>query len=449
VAASFLRLALPLLLVSCDAPSATGAASTAALSAASAASSGAAPDPSVGRAVDDRTALAMADPGTNTTVDAQVRAAQEWVRRLPKSTDKMIELGRAWAVKARHSSDPGHYLHVKACAELVLDREADNHLARELLALVFASQHRFNEARELAERVLERDPEAFITLGVLSDVAFELGRMEQAIEAADRMAAFKPNAASYVRVSFFLWLRGKGPQALSAAKLAIEAAEDPANPEPKAYALSQTAGFFFHRGDYEGADAGYDKALAAFPGYPPALAGRGRVAHALGDAKRAVALLEASFRAAPLAETAWRLGDARAAAGDERGAAEVYARVVEIGRAGDRRTLALFYAVKNRDVDEAVRLAAAEMKERPGMYTEDAYGWALYRAGRPADAKQHSEAAIRHGTPDASLLYHAGAVRLALGDRSGEKLVRDALTLSPQFDPTAAPEARRLLDGLR
>jgi hypothetical protein len=44
------------------------------------------------------------------------------------------------------------------------------------------------------------------------------------------------------------------------------------------------------------------------------------------------------------------------------------------------------------------------------------------------------------------LLYHAGAIRIALGDLArGERLVRDALDLNPRFDMTGAAEAEQLL----
>jgi tetratricopeptide (TPR) repeat protein len=249
-----------------------------------------------------------------------------------------------------------------------------------------------------------------------------------------------------MRVSFFQWLRGDTPAALRSAKLGIESSNDPEKPEPKAYALVQTANYFFHKGDYEGADEGYKKAASLFADYPPALVGRGKVAHAMGDPRRAAELLLNAYRQIPLAETAWRLGDARAAAGDAAGAEEAYGWVVKIGRGTDPRTLSLFYSTKNRDLDEALKLAEGEMKVRPGIYTQDALAWALHRKGRLADAREAIDKATRHGTKDPLLLYHAGAIRIAAGDEEGgQKLVKEALALSPKFDPVAAVEAAELV----
>ena len=50
------------------------------------------------------------------------------------------------------------------------------------------------------------------------------------------------------------------------------------------------------------------------------------------------------------------------------------------------------------------------------------------------------------GTPDARLLYHSGAIRLALGDeQSGRALLKKALLLNPALDAGSSAEATALL----
>ncbi len=90
-------------------------------------------------------------------------------------------------------------------------------------------------------------------------------------------------------------------------------------------------------------------------------------------------------------------------------------------------------------------LAEAEKKVRDDIYTEDALAWALYRKGDFAQARIASDKAMALGTKDARLLYHAGAIRIAAGDKpAGERLVREALRLNPSFDRTGAAEAAKL-----
>lgn len=149
----------------------------------------------------------------------------------------------------------------------------------------------------------------------------------------------------------------------------------------------------------------------------------------------------------PLPETAWLLGDAREMLGDSVGAHAEYERVIQTGKRSDRLTLALFYATKDREHEEALRLIEAERGVRGGIYIDDTYAWALYRAGRIAEARRASDQALRLGTRDARLLYHAGAIWIATGDPIGRQLVQKALALNPKFDLTGATEATKLLNS--
>lgn len=389
--------------------------------------------------------LALADPSGTADVDGVIRQLQATLKKSPNEPDHFILLGRAWVRKARETADPGYYLQAEACADFVLDMDPDSALGRGLRAHVWVNEHRFAEAKDLAEQALARSPQDLVALGVLADAQLELGRYDDAESTIQRMVDVKPSLPAYIRAYYVRWLRGDRAQAKKIVRLAIDAGRDGKDREPGAWALTQAAMIFLQEGDYEGADAGFDTALARFASYPPALAGKGRVALARGDGKAAVAHLTRAFADSPLVETAWLLGDAHELAGDAEGAKRAYAEVERRGRATDHRTLALFYAVKNQRADEAVKLLEGERKVRGDIYTDDAYAWALFRAGKLAEAKAASDRALRLSTKDASLLYHAGAIRLASGQREGLALVEEALALHPKFDVTGAREAAALV----
>lgn len=390
-------------------------------------------------------ALAFASPGGTGAADRRVARAQEQVRK-GATPGAWNALGSAWVQKARESSDPGFHVHADACAEAALALAPGDRGALHLRTLVHLNAHRFAEALRVADELVARDGDDALAHGLRSDALLELGREEEAMQAGQRMMALKPGAPAYTRASYLLWLRGDAAGAKNAARLAIQAALDPSDPEPRAWAIVQAAHLFWHAGDLPGSEAGYDLALAELPSYPPALVGKARVRLARGDARAAADLAEKAWHRAPLVETGWLLGDARTAAGDESGARDAYDRVVRDGRTGDRRTLGLFLATKGRDVDEALKLLGAEREVRKDLYTEDAWAWALYRAGRLDEAQRAAERATRLGTPDARLLYHAGAIQIALGRRSeGLRLLRRADELNPAFDPTGAREAREIL----
>ncbi|NUP08676.1 MAG: tetratricopeptide repeat protein [Polyangiaceae bacterium] len=389
-------------------------------------------------------ALAMAEPGGNSTADTLIKRYQEAVRKLDK-TDDWVLLGRAWIRKARETADPGYYLHAKACADRVLERTPGDALAMGLLGQVELNNHKFKDALATADDVLARFEQDLPSLTNKSDALLELGRYDEAVAVTDKMVDLKPSLPSYARASYLSFLHGEADSARQSIRLAIDAGNDPSDPEPRCYALVQAAHLFFHQGDYEGAAAGYDKALAECPEYHYALTGRGRVLLTRGDAKGAVDVLERAAKKSPGLEATWRLADAKLAAGDSEGAEQAYRTLLD-RKSEDPRTVAQFLAVKNRDIDLAVKLAKDEMAVRPSIYTEDTLAWALYRKGDYQEAQRLSERALRLKTPDASLEYHAGAILIAAGKpEDGTKLVQAALARSPQFDPTGAPEAKTLL----
>ncbi|HEY8072898.1 MAG TPA: tetratricopeptide repeat protein, partial [Labilithrix sp.] len=364
--------------------------------------------------------LALQKLSGTTPSDKNVSDAQTVVRAAMTREDPWIVLGRSWVRKARESADPGFYLNADACARIVLAKNPDNAPALDLQGLVLMNGHKFAEAVALATRVTEKHAEDPMAWGTLSDALLELGRYDDATAAAQRMIDLKPNLPSYSRASYLQWLRGDDASAKLTVRAALDSGRDAKrDPEPGAWVLVQAAMIFWHEGDYEGAEAGFDKALERISDYAPANVGKGRCAMARGDYRRAAELFARAHAQSPLVETAWLLGDAREAAGDTKGAAEAFARVEKDGKKTDPRTLALFWATKGTHTDEAVALADEELRIRQDIYSEDAVAWSLYRAGRLEDAKEHVTRARRLGTPDARLMYHEGAIRLATGDAKG------------------------------
>jgi tetratricopeptide (TPR) repeat protein len=391
--------------------------------------------------------LAMRAPAGTAPLDRRIGDLQARLRRAPRSPEAWTDLAEAWVRKARADADAGLYHGAGDAAAAALEVSPGAPRALLVRGLVLLDGHRFEEARALAEELVARAPGLPAAHGLLSDALLELGRYAEAAEAAQRMMDSKPSLPAYLRASHLLWLRGDVAGALEAARLAVDAAGDA---EARAWARTQAALVRWHSGEYASADAELARALAEAPDHAPALVARGRVALSRRDFQAARAHLERAFPRAPLPETAWLLGDARAGAGDGPGAEDAYARVERDGRAVDPRTLALFLATRGGPAatGEAVRLAEAERRVRDDVYSQDAHAWALYRAGRLDEADQAARLATQLGTPDARLLFHAGAIRLARGDRKGGvALLGRALRLNPEFDVAGAAEARRLLAG--
>jgi tetratricopeptide (TPR) repeat protein len=379
--------------------------------------------------------------------DKQIGDAQQAVRANPGKDESWVLLGRAWVRKARESNDPGFYLNADACAGVVLDRNPDFSLALDLRGLVLLNGHKFAEAQELAAKILAKHPDDPMAWGTSSDALLEMGRYDEATTAVQKMVDLKPNLPSYSRASHLQWMRGDVANAKSTVRAALDSGRDvKRDPEPGAWVLVQAAMIFWHEGDYEGAEAGFDKALERINDYAPANVGKGRVAMAKGEYRRAAELFDRAYKSSPLVETAWLLGDARERAGDTEGAEKAYAQVDRDGKKTDPRTLSLFLSTKNKNAEEALKLAREEYATRKDVITEDALAWALYRSGKIDEAKASITKARRLNTPDARLVYHEGAIRLAAGEtKKGKELIAQALKMNKSFDATAVKEAESLL----
>jgi tetratricopeptide (TPR) repeat protein len=387
--------------------------------------------------------LANSDPRGGATIDEKIRKLQAGLAKRPELVQGWIELGQAWIQKARDVARPGLHANAGAAASRALALEPSNRLALELQGLVLMNDHRFAEAAKLMQQVVEISPDHPVAWGTLSDALLELGRTGDAINAAQHMMDLKPNLPSYSRAAYLQWLRGDLQGAKESIRLAIDAGNGSMEREPRAWVIVQAAMMFWNEGDAEGALAGFEQALQELPGFPPALVGKARVLLGRGDGKTAEPLFAQAYKANPLVETGWLLGDARELAGDTAGAQQIWTDIEKRG-AADPRTLALFLATKKLQTDRAVELALAERKTRDDEYTEDAVAWALYRAGRLQEALRAADEATKLGTRDARLWYHAGAIRMASGIPLGRKLVEKALGLNPAFDRTGAAEARAL-----
>ena len=116
------------------------------------------------------------------------------------------------------------------------------------------------------------------------------------------------------------------------------------------------------------------------------------------------------------------LGDLLQIAGRKKEAEAQYAlceQAAKIGLAGGQlynRQIALFYADHDLKPGEAYQLAKREYETRRDVYGVDALAWAALKAGKIDEARQAAKDALRLGTQDAKLFYHAGMVARAAGD---------------------------------
>jgi hypothetical protein len=108
---------------------------------------------------------------------------------------------------------------------------------------------------------------------------------------------------------------------------------------------------------------------------------------------------------------------------------------------------AALFEADHGDPAVALRRAQAAYDARRTIFTADALAWALHRAGRDAEAVAPMAEALRLGTADAQLHYHAAEIAAATGDTARARTeVTAALSTNPHFSFTLAPAARALAE---
>ena len=299
-------------------------------------------------------------------------------------------------------------------------------------------------------------PETRDAQGVLGDALLELGRYDEAGAAYRRMVELDGSLASYSRRSGLKNLHGDVEGAIADLELAIRLGKANQSPrEAVAWAHWQLGGEHWAVGNLEAAEEQYREALVLMPSYYRGLSGLAQVRAAQGRLAEAAELYRKSLDVIPLPETAAALGDVQARLGRPDEARRQYAVVEYIGtlnaanQAMYNRELALFYADHDLKLERALDLTEREIKERKDIYGYDALAWALYKSGRTAEAAAAMAEALRLGTRDPRLFFHAGMIHARLGDRArAREYLERARALNPRFHVVHAAVADRTLAEL-
>jgi len=391
-----------------------------------------------------------AESGRTTPADRQLRAALGVIERQPSEAKGYNLLAAAYMQKAREAEDFAVNFKADEALARSLDLAPDNYDGLKLRAKLLLTLHRFEEALEVARRAQGLNPQDHDNYGAMTDALVELGDYPAAVEAAQRMVDLRPDTASYSRVSYLRWLHGDTAGSIEMMRLAAEAA-GPNDPEKRAWCYVQLGDALLNSGRRDEAEREFDRALFFFPDYGAALSAKARARVAAGDLQGAVQIYAREHQAEPSADTALALGDLHARLGRADEAASYYAVFESLepenaAAENDNHHLIAYWTEHDKNLDEALRLARKERGRRGDIYTCDALAWALYKKGLHAEAKAAADEALRLGTPDPRLHYHAGLIARALGDRrAAAEHLRRALEINPAFDTLLADDARRAL----
>jgi tetratricopeptide (TPR) repeat protein len=410
---------------------------------------------------------ALAVLAASAAAAAQERATDQIVRflqsRIAADPDDPLahnRLAAAYIRKARESGDLTYYALAEQAAQrgaaLVSSGPAAA-TANTLLATVHVARHEFRQALSRARTALDLNPSDAGPQAVAGDALLELGDYDEAARAYARLASLTGPRHPASRLAWLKFLQGDPAGAVAGMRDAVARATA-ASPggEPAAWTRVQLGELLFHTGDLAGAEAAYRDALVAMPGYHAAIAGAARVAAARGRLGEAAEHYRKALDVVPLPEYAAALGDVYTRLGRAPEARKQYALVEYIGRLSAlnktvyNRELALFLADHDLRLPEALELARKELEARRDIYTYDVLAWTLYKNGQAREAQAAMTEALRLGTQDARLLFHAGMIHRALGEHEAARTaLARALALNPRFHVLHAAVAAGVLAELK
>ncbi len=379
-------------------------------------------------------------PGMKTT-DEMIKFWQDRFERDQRDFISLTFLGDAYIRKARETGDVSEYERADATLQKALKMHPAYEVAQAYLSTVRYVQHDFQGAFDLANQVYTAHPDAISALATMGDAQLELGHYAEAETVYEELDKKSQSAPVYTRLARLTWLHGKPTEALNWMQQAVfDSDETGLSGENSAWYHFQLGEMYFNTGQLEQANTQYAAALKAFDNYYLALAGLGKVHAAQGRYTEAIEYYEKAVAVIPQPDLLSALGDLYAVTGSSDKAKQEYDTVVFIGKLQAinkviyNRQLVLFYANHNFNLKESLQLAQNELMHRKDIYAYDTYAWALYKNGGYTEAADAIQQAMKLGTRDAALYYHAGMIYKSLGDDAqAQTMLSEALSINPHF----------------
>jgi tetratricopeptide (TPR) repeat protein len=394
--------------------------------------------------------------GQSPTSDQAILRYQYLLQRNARDATVYYRLGDAYIQKARESGDLTYIQLAEKTLQKCLEIAPAHGGAARHLAYALYMRHAFDEAIVQATKAVALDPTDSHAYGILGDAHLEVGNYEEAAQTYQRMVQLQEDLYAYSRLSALKSLQGDTDGAIAALERAIQLGQAQARPaESLAWARWQLGNEHLARGDLSAAESHYLTSLETFPGYYRASAGLAQVRAAQRRYPEAIALYQQAMAVVPLPEYASALGDVYAKQGQADEAQKQYDLVEYIGHLNTmnkvlyNRELAYFYADHDRKLSEALELARKELEVRRDVYAYDLLAWALYKNNQPEEALAAMTEALKLGTKDARLLFHAGMIHHRLGERAKARdYLRRALATNPHFHVLHVGVAERTLQEI-
>jgi tetratricopeptide (TPR) repeat protein len=386
-------------------------------------------------------------------LDIQYFAAR--AKRDPTGSLDLAHLSALYLARGRETGDPRDaILAEQAARKSMANRKERNGAAAQVLETSLLAQHRFDEALPLAIAARNAEPENPALRAALGDIQMEMGLYDSARVSFANLHVALGDPSVAPRLARWAEIEGQPDKArrlLHAALVTVEKL-----PEVPS---EQRAWYWLRIGDVElrtghplAADSAYRTGLALHASDYRLLSALAHSALLQQQWKRSIAYGERAISVTLDPATLGTLSDAYAGLGDSVKSAE-YARVLDVSvltqPGAYHRAWSLFLLDHERHLPIVSRKIREELTTRKDIYAYDLLAWSLHKTGRDVEAQQAMAIALKEGTRDAQLFYHAGMIEHALGhDDVARTRLSEALAVNPFFHPTQVADARLTLAQL-
>jgi len=377
------------------------------------------------------------------------------VRHDPRGAADRAFLAGLYLQRARETGAYADFVRAESTARAALAIRPDRN-TRALLALASSllGQHRFAEARTWAECLVAATPEGIGARALLGEIQLELGDYDAAGRTFGSLSAEASNLAVAPRLARWAELRGRPDEAhallVGARSEALRRVDLPR--EQVSWFQLRVADLALRFGRLVEADRALTAGLRAEPGDYRLLAAKTRSLALRGRWRAALRWGARAEAAGADIATLALIGDVWGARGDSVRARSYWDEAEQA--AFDKpepynRQWTLFRLDHGIALDSTRAILEREITGRRDVYGWDQLAWARHLTGDRYGARAAMREALRMGTQDAMLQYHAGLIALADADSAGaRRALERALAINPRFHWTQADAARALLGRL-
>ena len=307
------------------------------------------------------------------------------------------------------------------------------------LALV---RHQFAAALDRATKVAAMSAGETLALATKGECELHLGQYEKAAKTYKLLRQRESSPAVIARLAHLDELEGRPDVAVQKIQEALAASRTLGfQGSELAWYEMRLGHLLMGQGNLVDSEKHFRAALSHTSNYAAGQMGLAEVMAAQGKLDEAEALYLKAVEEHGEPPAMSGLGDVLARKGDATAAKSWYTKADQkmaeeaaTAAAAHYREVAVFYANHDMNPVRAVELAELDLKLRQDVHGYDALAWAFYKNRQFEQALPAIQSALRLGTRDASMHFHAGMIYSALGQTEMAKAeLETAIDINPHF----------------